>query len=169
MQVIKRDGREVDFDLSKIQNAIEKAIKATREEEELSDIEESCVIDVIKSVEEKCNKLNRAINVEEIQDIIIDNLMYSGYETEDVALAYQKYRYERALLRKGNSIDGEIMSVVEGKNEEALQENSNKNPILLSTQRDYLAGIISKDIARRKIFDEDLVLAHDQGLIHIHK
>ena len=150
MLVIKRDGQEVPFDERKIREAIHKAG---------GDIPILPIID-------QCRKLKRPIHVEEIQDMVICELERDGYP--DIARKYSEYRLAHELARKQNTTDGRILSIIERNNEEALEENSNKNPIVNSTQRDYIAGEISKDIARRILLPEDVVKAHDEGILHFH-
>lgn len=162
MKVIKRDGREVDFDVEKIYNAISKANAEVDESKRLSEAE---VLSVGNLVAIKCDDFVRAVSVEEIQDIVEHYLMaVKPY----VARAYIRYRYDREKARKGNTIDASILSLIEYNNEDIKQENSNKNPTILSTQRDYMAGEISKDLTRRILLDKDIVDAHDNGLIHYH-
>ena len=150
MLVIKRDGQEVPFDERKIREAIHKAG---------GDIPILPIID-------QCRKLKRPIHVEEIQDMVICELERDGYP--DIARKYSEYRLAHELARKQNTTDGRILSIIERNNEEALEENSNKNPIVNSTQRDYIAGEISKDIARRILLPPDVVKAHDEGILHFH-
>ncbi len=150
MLVIKRDGQEVPFDERKIREAIRKAG---------GDIPILPIID-------QCRKLKRPIHVEEIQDMVICELERDGFS--DIARRYSEYRLAHELARKQNTTDGRILSIIERNNEEALEENSNKNPIVNSTQRDYIAGEISKDIARRILLPEDVVKAHDDGILHFH-
>lgn len=146
MKVIKRSGEEVIFNVSKIENAIRKANAATTHNQ----LTEQQILAVAESVALECEKMNRAPNVEEIQDIVEADLMSSGFYA--VAKNYITYRYERALVRKANSTDKQIMSLLERNNEEVKQENSNKNPLVNSVQRDYMAGEVSKDITRRFYF-----------------
>ncbi len=163
MKIIKRSGKEVTFDGSKILAAIEKANKEVTPDQSLS---EDQIKDIEAKVEEKCNRLTRAANVEEIQDMVEDGLMESGkYE---VARKYITYRYRHALVRKSNTTDEQIMSLIECSNEEVKQENSNKNPTVNSVQRDYMAGEVSRDITRRFLLPEDVVKAHKDGIIHFH-
>lgn len=163
MKIIKRSGKEVTFDGAKILAAIEKANKEVTPDKSLS-------ADQIKSieakVEEKCGLLTRAANVEEIQDMVEDGLMESG--KFEVARKYITYRYRHALVRKSNTTDEQIMSLIECNNEEVKQENSNKNPTVNSVQRDYMAGEVSRDITRRFLLPEDVVKAHQEGIIHFH-
>ena len=162
MNVIKRSGEEVVFDASKIENAIKKANKATTHNQMTDELIHS----VTQSVIDKCENLKRSPNVEEIQDMVEGELM--EHRCFAVAHNYITYRYERALIRKANSTDKQIMSLLERNNEEVKQENSNKNPLVNSVQRDYMAGEVSKDLTRRILLPEDIVKAHDEGLIHFH-
>lgn len=162
-KVIKRDGREVDFDSSKILVAIQ---KANREVEEIDKISETDFDKIVADVVEDCKSLRRAIGVEEIQDFVEEELIDGGYV--EVARKYIRYRYNRELIRKSNTTDETILSLINQENEELKQENSNKNPIVLSTQRDYMAGEVSKDLTRRVLLSEEIVKAHDEGIIHFH-
>ena len=163
MKLIKRNGSEVVFENSKIYNAIVKANNAVDDAHKISerDIEK-----ITKSVEKKCTKLHRAVNVEEVQDMVEDELMHCGAYV--LAKTYITYRYKRALIRKSNTTDDKIISLIECNNEEVKQENANKNPTVNSVQRDYIAGEVSKDITRRLLLPEDVVKAHDEGIIHFH-
>ena len=162
MKVIKRNGSEVDFDLSKIINAISKANKAAiREELTQAQIEE-----IAEYINFKCSKMNRAISVEEMQDMVENQIMAQG--AFNVARCYVRYRYTRFLVRKSNTTDDRILSLIECNNEEVMQENSNKDPIINSVQRDYMAGEVSKDLTRRLLLPEDIVKADKEGLIHFH-
>lgn len=163
MKIIKRSGKEVTFDGSKILAAIEKANKEVTPEQSLSDDQ---IKNIGAQVEEKCGKLTRAASVEEIQDMVEDGLMESG--KFEVARKYITYRYRHALVRKSNTTDEQIMSLIECSNEEVKQENSNKNPTVNSVQRDYMAGEVSRDITRRFLLPEDVVKAHKDGIIHFH-
>lgn len=158
MKVIKRDGSEVDFDAHKIDRAIAKAFEATG----TPDTEHIMAITGLVLT----NLKNDAVTVEEIQDAVEDALIATGYG--DVAKAYIKYRYERALKRKGTDLDGKVLSLVEYKNEVVKQENSNKNPVILSTQRDYIAGEMSRHLTNDFFLPEDIKEAHEQGIIHFH-
>lgn len=162
-KVIKRNGEEVDFDYCKIAHAIGKANKEVeKKEDKLSKPEITKIADkVVKKIEE----LNRSINVEEIQDMVEDELLHSG--KFEVSKKYIRYRYERKLLRE-SPLDKKIMSIVEYTNEEVKQENSNKNPEIIPTQRDYIAGEVSRDITMRKLLSKEIVNAHNAGLIHFH-
>lgn len=163
VKVIKRDGREVDFDSSKILAAIQ---KANREVEEIDKISETDFDKIVADVVEDCKSLRRAIGVEEIQDFVEEELVDGGYV--EVARKYIRYRYNRELIRKSNTTDETILSLINQENEELKQENSNKNPVVLSTQRDYMAGEVSKDLTRRILLSEEIVKAHDEGIIHFH-
>jgi len=163
VKIIKRSGEEVQFDGGKIIAAIKKANLTVTEDKRLSDEE---IIAIEESVEAKCKNLTRAANVEEIQDLVENALMNTG--NNDVARKYITYRYQHALLRKSNTTDDKIMSLIECNNEEVKQENSNKNPTVNSVQRDYMAGEVSRDITRRFLLPEDVVKAHEEGIIHFH-
>jgi anaerobic ribonucleoside-triphosphate reductase len=163
MNIIKRSGIEAEFDIEKIIAAIHKANDTVDGANKLSDSKISMIAETVKT---KCDQLNRAANVEEIQDMVEDQLMLCG--ALELAKNYITYRYERALVRKSNSTDEQILSLLECNNEEVKQENSNKNPIVNSVQRDYMAGEVSKDITKRFLLPQDVVEAHEQGLIHFH-
>ena len=163
MNVIKRDGSEVPFDKNKIFIAIQKASNEVPESKRLREHEISYLTSVVES---ECSQLLNTPHVEEIQNIVENQLM--GFGVYDIAKAYICYRYDHALRRKGNAIDDAILSIVNCKNEEVKQENSNKNPSILPTQRDYMAGEISKDITRRMLLPKDIIDAHDSGVIHFH-
>ena len=162
MKIIKRNGSEEIFDIEKIINAVKKANSAC-EKGRISD-EEIC--DAAEYVEYKCNKMNRAVSVEEIQDMVENQLMSKG--AFELARRYVRYRYTRSLIRKSNTTDNKILSLIECANEEVKQENSNKNPTVNSVQRDYMAGEVSRDITKRLLLPQDIVEAHEQGLIHFH-
>jgi len=162
MKIIKRNGSEVDFDLGKIIAAVTKANSACEREE----LTPSQINDIAEFVEFKIQKANRALSVEEIQDIVEDQIMAQG--AFEVAKRYVRYRYTRSLVRKANTTDNQILSLIECNNEEVKQENSNKNPTVNSVQRDYMAGEVSKDITKRILLPQDIVEAHEQGLIHFH-
>ena len=160
MQVIKRDGSERDYSIDKIKQAI---IKANKETDEISDDDLSKIVNYVLA---ECGKYKRAINVEEIQEIVENSLMkYNKFET---AKQYIKYRYQKELNRKQNTTDSQILSTVNLENEEVKQENANKNPIVLSTQRDYIAGLSSRDLTNRYFLPKDIQEAHNKGLIHFH-
>ena len=162
MKIIKRNGSEADFDLNKIVIAVTKANNAT----EKGELSASEINDIAEYVEFKMAKANRALSVEEIQDIVEDQIMAKG--AFEVAKRYVRYRYTRSLVRKANTTDNQILSLIECNNEEVKQENSNKNPTVNSVQRDYMAGEVSKDITKRILLPQDIVEAHEQGLIHFH-
>lgn len=160
MLVIKKDGKEKEFDIIKIKVGIEKANKSTGE------LLPDDINKVSNYVFNECNKIRRSINVAEIQDIVEKALMkYNYFET---AKAYIKYRYQKILNKKQNTIDNQVLSTVNLENEEVKQENSNKNPTIIPTQRDYIAGIVSKDLTNRYLLPKDVVEAHNKGLIHFH-
>ena len=163
MKLIKRNGAEVDFDKEKISSAIEKANAAINDHDRIKSSE---VKKLTERIVKKCEKLGRAVSVEEIQDMVEREIMSLGAFT--LAKAYITYRYRRALVRKSNTTDDKIMSLIECNNEEVKQENSNKNPTVNSVQRDYMAGEISKDLTRRLLLPEDIVKAHEEGIIHFH-
>ena len=163
MKVIKRDGTEVVFDISKIIAAVRKANSADETSVELSDAQ---ICAIAENVERSCLALHRAPSVEEIQDLVENQIMEQG--AFEVAKRYIKYRYTRALIRKSNTTDNQILSLIECNNEEVKQENANKNPTVNSVQRDYMAGEVSKDISRRLLLPQDVVAAHEAGLIHFH-
>ena len=158
MKIIKRNGSEVDFDLNKITKA-----NAACEKQELT---ASQIQEIAEYVEFKTVKANRALSVEEIQDIVEDQIMAQG--AFEVARRYVRYRYTRSLIRKANTTDNQILSLIECNNEEVKQENSNKNPTVNSVQRDYMAGEVSKDITKRILLPQDIVEAHEAGIIHFH-
>ena len=163
MRIIKRNGSEVPFDPEKILVAITKANGQAAEENRLS----PDIIDAItRRVTAQCEALGRAPGVEEVQDMVEQQLMQSG--SFDVAKRYITYRYTRALARHANTTDNKILSLIECVNEEAKQENSNKNPVINSTQRDYMAGEVSKDLTERVLLPQDIVEAHEAGIIHFH-
>ena len=163
MKIIKRSGVEVNFDLKKIIAAIKKANSSVKEEDRLTEEE----IDEIASVvADHCEEMRRAPSVEEIQDMVENQLM--KYRAYTISRNYITYRYKRALVRKSNSTDEQILSLLECNNEEVKQENSNKNPTVNSVQRDYMAGEVSKDITKRFLLSPDIVEAHEQGVIHFH-
>ncbi|MBR5970744.1 MAG: anaerobic ribonucleoside-triphosphate reductase [Lachnospiraceae bacterium] len=163
MNIIKRSGEEVTFDGSKIVAAVEKANHEVTDDKRLSDDE---ITGIESGVEKQCEELNRAASVEEIQDMVENGIMDSG--KFEVARKYITYRYKRALVRKANTTDEKIMTLIELNNEEVKQENSNKNPTVNSVQRDYMAGEVSKDLTKRFLLPEDIVRAHEEGIIHFH-
>ena len=163
MKIIKRSGTEVGFDRVKIIAAVSKANKEAPESDRLS---EQQINDISYNVENICTSLNRTLNVEEIQDLVENQIMNLKYF--EVARKYITYRYKRSLVRKSNSTDKQILSLIECDNEEVKQENSNKNPVINSVQRDYMAGEVSKDITKRFLLSDDIVKAHEEGIIHFH-
>ena len=162
MKVIKRNGAEVLFNRNKIEAALASA-SADVPEDRLSPAE---LEQMAARVEERCAALGRSVSVEEIQDMVVDEL--DGSDHHRLARHYSEYRFQHALLRKQNSTDAKVLALLRHDNELAKQENSNKDPILNSTMRDYLASEVSEDICRRYIFPEDVVKAHDEGMIHVH-
>lgn len=163
MKVIKRNGSEIEFDPDKISSAIRKANLEVEDRDRLNEIRLSYVT---VNVVNKCKALNRALSVEEIQEIVETELMTAG--AFEVAKRYIRYRYDHTLKRNHNTTDAAILALIEQDNEEVKQENSNKNPTIVSTQRDYMAGEVSKDLTRRVFLPEDIKDAHDNGLIHFH-
>ena len=163
MRVIKRNGAEVEFDIVKIIAAVTKANSATEEDARMTPVQ---IQRIAESVELSCQGLGRAPTVEEIQDFVEHQIMAHG--AFEVAKRYITYRYTRSLVRKSNTTDDKILSLIECNNEEAKQENSNKNPVVNSTQRDYMAGEVSRDLTNRILLPEDIVKAHEEGIIHFH-
>ena len=163
MNVIKRSGEEVTFTVEKIEKAVQKANAATNPEKRMDD---ATIHKVVERVNEECTALHRSVGVEEIQDLVETEIMQEGGYA--VAKNYITYRYERALVRKANSTDKQILSLIGRNNEEAKQENSNKNPTVNSTQRDYMAGEVSKDITKRFLLPKEIIDAHEKGIIHFH-
>ncbi|MDD6204573.1 MAG: anaerobic ribonucleoside-triphosphate reductase [Firmicutes bacterium] len=163
MKIIKRNGAEVTFDITKIIVAVTKANEATEESVRMTPLQ---IQRIAQSVEIACQKVNRAMSVEEIQDLVEKQIMAHG--AFEVAKQYITYRYTRSLVRKSNTTDDKILSLIECNNEEVKQENSNKNPTVNSVQRDYMAGEVSKDITNRILLPPDIVKAHEEGLIHFH-
>ncbi len=162
-KVIKRNGKEVNFDLTKITNAIE---KANNEVEQIHQMNIFQINAIAETIAQEVKKSTHAVNVEDIQDLVETHIMeMRGYE---VAQKYVRYRYKRELTRKSNTTDNGILALLEHINEEVKQENSNKNPIINSTQRDYMAGEVSKDLSRRVLLPEEIVRAHEEGIIHFH-
>lgn len=163
MRVIKRNGEEVNFDLSKIVNAIQKANAGT---DQIHQMNEYQIRAIAETIAQKAKESTHAIHVEDIQDLVETGIMeMRGYE---VAQKYVRYRYKRELKRKTNTTDNGILSLIEHLNEEVKQENSNKNPVINSTQRDYMAGEVSKDLTKRVLLPEEIVQAHEEGIIHFH-
>ena len=163
MKIIKRDGSEVPYDYRKIIRAIDAANQDVAIEDRISDTQKE---NIASRVEKRCEVLGRSVSVEEIQDMVIDELDQA--EAHRLARHYSDYRLRHELLRKQNSTDAKILSLLRHDNELAKQENANKDPIINSTMRDYLASEVSEDICRRYIFPEDVIKAHDEGIIHIH-
>ena len=163
MKIIKRNGSEAVFDISKIITAVTKANNADENTKELTSEQ---ILQIASSVEDSCAKMNRAMSVEEIQDLVENEIMSHG--AFEVAKRYIRYRYTRSLVRRSNTTDNQILSLIECNNEEVKQENSNKNPTVNSVQRDYMAGEVSKDISRRLLLPPEIVEAHEQGIIHFH-
>ena len=163
MKIIKRNGAEVGFDITKIIIAITKANESVEEIDRMTPVQ---IQRIAESVELQCQKMNRAPTVEEIQDMVEHYIMAHG--AFEVAKHYITYRYTRSLVRKSNTTDDKILSLIECNNEEAKQENSNKNPVVNSTQRDYMAGEVSRDLSERILLPQDIVEAHREGIIHFH-
>ena len=163
MKIIKRNGAEVAFDIQKIERAITKANNSVAEADRMTPVQ---IGRIAESVELQCQKMNRAPTVEEIQDMVEHHIMAHG--AFEVAKHYITYRYTRSLVRKANTTDDKILSLIECNNEEAKQENSNKNPVVNSTQRDYMAGEVSRDITNRLLLPREIVEAHEEGIIHFH-
>ncbi|MBE6566692.1 MAG: anaerobic ribonucleoside-triphosphate reductase [Ruminococcaceae bacterium] len=163
MKVIKRNSSEVTFDISKIITAITKANEAVEEDARLTPMQ---IKRIAEAVELNCIRMNRAPEVEEIQDLVESQIMAHG--AYEVAKKYITYRYTRALVRRSNTTDEKILSLIECCNEEAKQENANKNPTVNSVQRDYMAGEVSRDITTRLLLPEEIVQAHEEGIIHFH-
>ena len=163
MRVIKRNGAEVEFDIIKIIAAVTKANDVVDEDARMTPVQ---IQRIAESVELACQSLGRAPTVEEIQDFVEHQIMAHG--AFEVAKRYITYRYTRSLVRKSNTTDDKILSLIECNNEEAKQENSNKNPVVNSTQRDYMAGEVSRDLTNRLLLPEDIVKAHEEGIIHFH-
>ena len=162
MKIIKRNGSEEVFDINKIVAAVTKA----NESAEQFSLNQEQIREIADYVEYRCNKLDRAVSVEEIQDMVEDQIMATG--AFDLAKRYVRYRYQRSLVRKANTTDNRILSLIECNNEDVKQENSNKNPTVNSVQRDYMAGEVSKDITTRLLLSPDIVEADQQGIIHFH-
>lgn len=163
MKIIKRNGTEVPYDYRKIQRAIEAANDEVAEEDRLTD---TLIGFLVGRIEQQCDALGRSVHVEEIQDMVIAEMEKAGKYR--LARHYSEYRLRHEELRKQNTTDGRILSLIERNNEEAKQENANKNPVINSTQRDYIAGEVSRDISRRILLPADMVDAHDEGIIHFH-
>ncbi|MCI7129103.1 MAG: anaerobic ribonucleoside-triphosphate reductase [Lachnospiraceae bacterium] len=163
MKIIKRSGAEVDYDISKIIAAVQKANESVPVAERMT---QEQILQISDNVRNTCEEMNRALNVEEIQDLVENQIM--DLRAFGVARNYITYRYRRALVRKSNSTDEQILSLIECNNEEVKQENSNKNPTVNSVQRDYMAGEVSKDITRRFLLPQEVIEAHEEGIIHFH-
>ena len=162
MKIIKRNSSEEVFDGEKIVNAVTKANNAC----DRPYLTPEQIRDIAEYVEYKCSKMGRAVSVEEIQDMVEDQIMAKG--AFELARRYVKYRYNRSLIRRANTTDNKILSLIECNNEEVKQENSNKNPTVNSVQRDYMAGEVSKDLTKRILLPNDIVEAHEAGIIHFH-
>jgi len=162
MKIIKRNGAEEDFDINKIVVAVSKANTAAGKNK----LSLEQIKDIADYVEYKCDKLNRAVSVEEIQDMVENQIMSTG--AFELAKDYVRYRYQRSLIRKANTTDNRILSLIECNNEDVKQENSNKNPTVNSVQRDYMAGEVSKDLTKRMLLPQDIVEADQEGIIHFH-
>lgn len=162
MKIIKRNGSEETFDIAKIAAAIDKANRASDKIE----LNQTQIDDIADYIEYRCAKINRAVSVEEIQDMVENQIMSKG--AFEVARRYVKYRYTRSLVRKANTTDDRILTLLECNNEEVIQENSNKNPVVNSVQRDYMAGEVSRDITKRLLLPNDIVEADKEGIIHFH-
>ena len=163
MKIIKRNGSEVPFDITKIITAVTKASDSVSRKSSLT---QEQILSIANDVTEQCQTLNRAVSVEEIQDMVENKLM--DIQAHDVARHYITYRYVQSLKRQTNTTDERILSLIECQNEEVKQENANKNPTVNSVQRDYMAGEISKDLTARLLLDPEIVKAHNEGLIHFH-
>ncbi|MBR2294802.1 MAG: anaerobic ribonucleoside-triphosphate reductase [Clostridiales bacterium] len=163
MKIIKRNKTEVDFDITKIINAITKANNAAKESDRMT---QKQIMRIAQSVKLQCEEMTRALSVEEIQDLVEKQIMAHG--AFEVAKLYITYRYTRSLIRQSNTTDASILTLIECNNEELKQENSNKNPTVNSVQRDYMAGEVSKDITQRILLPQEIVEAHQQGIIHFH-
>ena len=163
MKIIKRNGSETVFDITKIIVAISKANSTVAEADRLT---ERQIQRIAESVVLSCEELRRSPSVEEVQDMVEHHIMAHG--AFEVAKNYITYRYIRTLVRQSNTTDDKILSLIECNNEEAKQENSNKNPVVNSTQRDYMAGEVSKDLTERMLLPQDIVDAHNEGIIHFH-
>lgn len=162
MKIIKRNGAEEDFDINKIVVAVSKANTAAGK----SKLSLEQIKEIADYVEYKCTKLNRAISVEEVQDMVEDQIMSTG--AFELAKDYVRYRFQRSLIRKANTTDNRILSLIECNNEDVKQENSNKNPTVNSVQRDYMAGEVSKDLTKRMLLPQEIVEADKEGIIHFH-
>lgn len=164
MKIIKRNGAEVDFDIKKIISAVSRANKEVIKENQLS---EEQIIHLSKNVEQYIKNTNQQVDVENIQDIVEKEIM--KFDAYQVAQKYIKYRYKRQLIRKSNTTDQSILSLIKNDNKELMEENSNKNAIIASTQRDLIAGEVSKDLTKRILLPEKITKAHEKGIIHFHR
>ena len=163
MKIIKRNGTETDFEKSKIENAIKGANKEVEGNKKLSEEE---IKEIASYIEDKAVTATHNFNVEEIQDMVEDEINKRG--KFELGRKYSQYRFKRASLRNHNELDDKLLSIVNYDNEEIKQENSNKDPQIISVQRDYIAGEVSRDISNRLLLDEDIVQAHKEGIIHFH-
>ena len=163
MKIIKRNGSEVSFDIKKIENAIKGANREVPEDDRLT---ERQIVYAAEIVRDRCEAAGHTVSVEEIQDMVEDEIM--ALDRYEVARKYIIYRYVQSLKRQKNTTDDKILSLIECNNEEVKQENSNKNPTVVSVQRDYMAGEVSKDLATRMLLPPDVVRAHQEGIIHFH-
>ena len=163
MKITKRSGQEVPFDITKIENAIRKASQAVDYKDALSEGRIKLIAEEVAGV---CAARDRAMHVEEIQDVVETKLMEFG--AKEIAKKYIVYRYKQQLLRQANTTDKQILSLIECNNEDVKQENSNKNPTINSVQRDYMAGEVSKDVSARLLLPSDVVQAHKEGIMHFH-
>ena len=161
MNILKRDNSEVLFDKEKIVVAISKANKETNDK-----VHPDIIKVIADDIERKCLNLGRVVSVEEVQDFVEDSLLKLGFY--DIAKKYVKYRYARSLARKSNTTDAKLLSLIRGNNEEAKEENSNKDPVVNSVQRDYIAGEVCRDITNRFLLPEEIKKAHEDGIIHFH-
>ena len=163
MKIIKRNKTEVDFAIGKIIAAVSKANNVVEDDEKMTPKQ---ILRIADSVQKSCEKMGRALSVEEIQDLVEKQIMAHG--AYEVAKRYITYRYTRSLVRKSNTTDDKILTLLECNNEEVKQENSNKDPNVNSVQRDYMAGEVSRDITERILLPQEIVEAHNQGIIHFH-
>ena len=163
MKIIKRNGSEAVFDISKIIAAVNKANNVVQEDQRLSQVQ---ILQLADDVQKFCLARPHAMSVEEVQDLVEDGIMKAG--AFEVARKYITYRYVQGLKRTSNTTDDRILSLIECNNEEVKQENANKNPTVNSVQRDYMAGEVSKDLAMRLLLPQDVVQAHEEGIIHFH-
>ena len=162
-KIIKRNGEEVEFNIEKISNAIG---KANKEVPKIHQMNKYQIVAIADNVAQQVKTSSHAVNVEDIQNMVETGIMeMRGYE---VAQKYVRYRYKREISRKSNTTDDGLLSLLENINEEVNQENSNKNPVINSTQRDYMAGEVSKDLSKRVLLPDEIVKAHEEGIIHFH-